>query len=107
MIAMRVGDEDMRDLLALYRTEHGVDMRAIVGAGIENGDFACTYDVGAGAGEGERAGIGRQDPAHMCRDAVHPARRRVEVAIEGDVVGHGTDCVSFVSDRSSNYISEG
>ena len=74
MIAMGVGDEDMRDGLAAHRVEQRRDMGLVERAGIDDGDTAAPDDVAHRALEGERAwivgraaGARRARPPRPCR----------------------------------------
>ncbi len=88
VIAMGMGDEDMRHGLAAHRVEQGVDMRLIRRSGIDDGDVAAPEDVADGAFEGEWAGIvGKQAP-HAGRDFLGLAGREIEALVEADVVFH-------------------
>ena len=69
MVAMGMGDEDRRDRLALQPVEQGLDMGGQVGAGVDDRHLAFADHIGAGAGEGERPGIGRDDAPDQRRDA--------------------------------------
>src|SRR5579864_6487592 len=61
MVDMRVRHDDMRDRLAAKGVQQGFDMVGEVGAGIDHGDAAVSHHIGAGAFEGERPGIARDD----------------------------------------------
>ena len=88
MVAMGVGDEDVGDGLAAHRVEQRGDMGVVVGAGIEDRDFAAADDVAHRALEGERARIVGDDGAHARRHlgGAGPARDRSLVV--ADVVAH-------------------
>ena len=81
MVAVGVDDDDMRDRLAAHGREQPRDMGRRVRAGIDDRDPAAADDVAAGAGEGERAGIAGDEPAHQRahRDARAGADREIEV----------------------------
>ncbi len=79
MVAVGVGDENMRDGLAAHRVEQRRAVHGIVGAGIDDGDFAAADDVAHRALEGERARIVAQTAA--ARRA--SARRRVRARVRG------------------------
>ena len=89
MVAMRVGDEDVRDRLVADRIEDRLRVRLVVGAGVDDRDLSASDDVGDGAGEGERAGIVGDDPADAWRNLFDLIGWKVEALVEGDVVAHG------------------
>src|SRR6185312_11459669 len=88
MVEMRVGDEDVRHRLGAERGEQRVDMRGDVGPGIDDGDPALPDDISAGALEGERARIARDDAADERRQRRDCAIIDVDVAAERDLGGH-------------------
>ena len=85
---MRMGDEDMGDGLAVERLQQRVDMILLLRAGIDHRDLAVADDVGAGALEGERAGIARDDAADQRRQPLGPPVFEGKVAAERDFTGH-------------------
>ena len=91
MVAVGVGDEDMRHRLAADSIEQRFRMRLVVGAGIDDGDVTPAYDVAHRAGEGERARIVAENPPHAGTRLVDGPRLERKVAVERDVVivGHG------------------
>ena len=86
MIAMGMGDKDMRYRLALHRVEQRIDMHLIVRTGIEDGDVAASDDVTDGSFEGERSRIIGEQPAHPGRDLLDLAGREIEAFVEADIV---------------------
>ncbi len=88
VVVMRVGDEDVGDGLAVERLQQRVDMVLLLRAGIDHRDLAVADDVGAGALEGERAGIARDDAADQRRQPLGPPVFEGEVAAERDFTGH-------------------
>jgi hypothetical protein len=88
VIAVRVGDEDVRNSLALRGLQQRVEMNGIVRAGIDDGNFAVPDDLAARSGEGERAAIPGDDSAHQWAYLHHLAGCGGRVSLEGDVVRH-------------------
>jgi hypothetical protein len=60
VVAVRVGDEDRLDRPAGDRRQQRVQMRGIVGAGVDHREVAGADEVGLRAAVGVRRGIGRQ-----------------------------------------------
>ena len=89
MVAMRVGDENMRHRLVAHGIEQRGDVDRIVGAGIDDGDLAAADDVGERALEGERPRIVGHHPAHAGHHLVDGVGGEIERLVEGNVVGHG------------------
>ena len=89
MVAVGVGDENMRHRLVAHGLEQRGDMGGIVRAGIDDGDAAAADDVAHRALEGERPGIVRHHAAYAGHRLVHGVGREFEIFVEGDVVGHG------------------
>jgi hypothetical protein len=84
---MRVGDEDVSDRLAPHGAQDGIDVILEVWAGIDDCHLAVADDVGAGAPEGEGAGIVGD---HAADERCHLHRRAVvelELLDEGNA-GH-------------------
>src|SRR5579875_3247824 len=88
MIAMGVGDEDVRDALVAEPGEQSLDMLGKIGAGIDHGDRAFADDIGAGALERERARVPRNDAAQPGRDALEPAVGDGKIAMQRKIGGH-------------------
>ena len=76
MIAMGVGDEDMRHGLAAHRVEQRRAVGGIVGTGIDDRDLAAADDVAHRALEGERARVVAQDAPHAGHRLVDLVRAR-------------------------------
>ena len=88
MIAVRMGDENMRDRFAAHRVEDRGDVRGVVRAGIEDRDLAAADDIADRALEGERPGIVGDDRAHAGRDLLRPAGHEVKDFVVLDVLAH-------------------
>src|SRR5271165_299402 len=89
MVAMSVGDQDMRDLLARETGEQRLDMVGEIGAGVDHCDLTMADDISPGTPEGEGAGIARYNaPDHRC-DRLQPAVFEREFATKGDLDSHG------------------
>ena len=88
MVAMGVGDEDVRHRLAAHRVEQRRDMGVVVGAGIEDRHLAAADDVADRALEGERARIVGRHRTHQRRHLFRPVGLEIERLVERDVVGH-------------------
>ena len=88
MVAMGVGDEDVRHGLAAHRIEQRRDMGVVVRAGIEDRHLAAADDVADRALEGERARIVGGHRAHQRRHLFHRVGLEIERLVERDVVGH-------------------
>src|SRR5258708_10730853 len=91
VVAVGMGDQDMRHGLAPHRIEQRRRMGFVVGAGIDDRDLAAADDITHRAGEGERARIIAEDPPHARTDFFGHAGFSGEIAVERDVVvvGHG------------------
>ena len=85
---MGVGDDDVGHRLAAHGVEQRLDVLLVERAGIDDRDLAAPDDVAQRSLEGERARIVDEDAPHAGRDLLDHAGREVELAIEGDVVGH-------------------
>ena len=105
MVAMGVGDQTMRHPLAFNRREQGIEMRIIIGTGVNDGDVALADNVGTAARVSERAGIVGDHPPQAGREHIGHAVREVDVFNEGNcgqnarlfrqrAVNHGGECVS-------------
>ena len=90
MIAMGMGDENVRDGFAAHGIEQRRDMGIVIGAGIEDRDFAAADDVTHRALEGERARIIGDHRAHAGRDLRHRVGLEIESLVERDVVAHAS-----------------
>jgi hypothetical protein len=93
MIAMGVGDENMRHRFAAHGVEQRLDVGVIRRAGIDDGDLSAPDDVAHGTLERERAGIIRQQPAHARDDVLDHTGSKVESFVEADVVLHAFSVV--------------
>ncbi len=91
MVAMRMGDEDVRDRLAAHGIEQRRDVGVVVGAGVKDRDLAAADDVADRACEGERAGIVGHDRPHVRRDLFRSAGYEIEALVIGDVVAHAEE----------------
>src|SRR5437660_2043437 len=65
------------------------DMLFELGAGVDHRDLALPDDIGAGALEGERAGIARDNAADARRDPFEPAVFEGDLATIGNLDSHG------------------
>src|SRR5690349_6559963 len=84
MIAVAMGDEDVRDALARECAFQRRDMLAEIGSGIDHRDVLAADDVDAGALEGEGSRIVGDDAADQGRDGDKLAIVRLEFLDEGD-----------------------
>ena len=75
MVAMRVGDDHMRDRLAAHGVEQPRYVLLVFGPRIEDRDAAAPDDVAHGAFKGERARVVGQQPTQARHDLLDPARR--------------------------------
>ena len=89
MIAMGVGNENMRHRLVAHGRKQRGDMGGIARSGIDNCDAALADDIAERALEGERPRIVRHDAAYAGHRFIDGVGRELEIFIEGDVVGHG------------------
>ena len=89
MIAVGVGDENMRDGLAAHRIEQRRAVGGVLGTGIDDRDFAAADDVAHRALEGERARIVAQKPPHAGHRLVDAAGDELEILVVWDVFSHG------------------
>ncbi len=88
MVAMGMGDKDVRHRLVAHGIEQRADVAGIVGAGIDNGDATVADDVAERAFEGERARIVGHDSPHAGHHLIHPIGREIEILVERNVVAH-------------------
>src|SRR6266487_4775422 len=95
VVAVGMGDENMRHRLAAHGVEQRLGVRFVVGAGIDDRDLALADDVTDRAGEGERARIVAENASHAGAGFIDDTRLEREVAVERDVVvvGHGISSV--------------
>ena len=91
MVAVGVGDQNMRHGFAAHGVQQRRGMDFIVGARIDDRDLALADDVTHRAREGEGAGIVAQNPPYAGADFFDHAWLQGKVAVERDVVviGHG------------------
>ena len=85
MIAVGVGDENMRDGLAAHGVEQRRAVDGIVRARIDDGDLAAADDVAHRAFEGERARVVAQYAPHAGHRLVDASGNELEVFVVGDV----------------------
>ena len=88
MIAMGMGDEDVRDRLAAHGIEQRRDMGVIVGAWVEDRNLAAADNVADRAREGERTGIVGDDRPYVRRHLFRSTGQEIEGLVVGDVVAH-------------------
>ena len=105
MVAMGVGDEDVRHRLAAHGIEQRRDMRLVNRAGIDDGDAAFADDVADRALEGERPGIVAQDAADAGHHLLDLAGREIEGLVEGNVVAHAQ--ADGRSEERGQWVEEG
>src|SRR5262249_30758834 len=96
MVAVGVGDKDVRHLLIGEARKQRRNMVIEIGAGIDHRDFALANDIGAGALIGEGAGIAGDDAAHPWGHCFYSAVFEGDIATIGNLNGHHS------SDRSFN-----
>jgi len=84
MVQMVVGDEDVADALARHSGQQGLQMVRVVRAGIDDRHHPLADDVGAGAGEGERAGVVGDHPSDQRGDLVRAPVLELYPPDEGD-----------------------
>jgi hypothetical protein len=75
VVAMAVGDDDHGDPLAGDRLDHRLEMGGVGRTGVDDRNLALADDVDAGAGEGERRRVRRDDPADALAEPRQAARR--------------------------------
>src|SRR5689334_24631726 len=86
MIAVSMGDENMRHRLATHGVEQRTDMRRVIGARIDDCDFPAPQNIADGSLEGERTWIVGHNAPHALHRLVNRIRRKFEVFVEGNVV---------------------
>ena len=82
VVAVGVGHADVRDGPALQRSQQRRHVGGVVGPRVDDCDLGAADDVGAGAGEGERAGVGCRDPLHKRCDLHRCSVGGVVVCVE-------------------------
>ena len=75
---------EMAHRLIAKRAYQRGNVGIVGGARVDDGHGAAPHDVGAGALERERSGVGSQNPADTGAHHVHPAGNSVQIEIEGD-----------------------
>src|SRR4051794_6611162 len=90
MIAMGMGDDDVRHRLAAHRVEQRRTMRLVDRTGINDGDLPLPYDVAYRALEREWSGIVAQYPPHARHHLFDGVRREVELFVVGNILVHRT-----------------
>jgi len=88
MVAMRVSDQDVRHTLRRETGEQGLHMLGEVGAWVDHRNLAAADHVGAGAPEGEWAGVARDDTADPRCYRFEPTVFEREFAAKRNVDGH-------------------
>src|SRR5438105_2950306 len=88
MVAMGIGDENVRYCFAAHGVEHGADMGRIIRARIDDRYIAASNDVSDSPLEGERPWIVGHDPAHLGHRLVHHIGREIEILVEWNIVVH-------------------
>jgi hypothetical protein len=88
MVAMGVGDQNMRHGFTAHRVEQRRDVPRVRGPGIDDRDPAATDDIAQRSPEGEGTGIVGEDAPHPWRDFIDHAGRKVENLVERNLVGH-------------------
>jgi hypothetical protein len=88
MVAVGVGDENGGDSVAAHGVEQRCDVRIVVGAGIEDRDFAAADNVADRTFVGERPGIVGDDRSHSGRHRCGATRHQFECLVIADVVVH-------------------
>src|SRR5215469_1121683 len=88
MVAVRMGDKNMRDLFAREAGEQSVDMVGEIGTRVDHRDLALPDNVCAGAPKGKGAGIARDDAADHRRDRLQPAVFEQKLATKRDLDSH-------------------
>jgi hypothetical protein len=88
MIAVGVGDENVRHRLVSHGIEQRADMGGIVRTRVKDRNLAAADDVTDGAFECERTRIVGHDPTHTRHRLVHDIGREFEVLVERNIVVH-------------------
>src|SRR5262245_37273342 len=88
MVAMGVGDENMRHCFVAHGIEQRTDMRGIVRAWIHNRHFAAADDVTDCTFERERSRIVSHDPPYARNRLVRQVGRELEILVERNVIVH-------------------
>jgi hypothetical protein len=85
MIAVGMGDENMRDGLAAHGVEQRRAVHGIFRTRIDDGDLAAADDVAHRALEGERAWVVAQHAPHAGHRLIDASGNELEVFVVGDV----------------------
>src|SRR4029078_5188869 len=88
MIAVGMGDENMRYRLAAHGVKQRTDMRRIVGTRINDRNFLAAEDIAHGPLEGEWTRVVGHDSPDARHRLVDHVRRKLESFVGGDVVVH-------------------
>src|SRR4029079_11933530 len=88
MIAMRVGDENMRHGFVAHGVKQHSDMSRIVWAGIDDRNFTAAEYVAQRSLEGERTGIVGHNSPYARHRLVDDVRRKRKIFVKGNVVAH-------------------
>jgi hypothetical protein len=104
MVAMGMGDQNMRHRLAAHGVQQRLCVRLVVRSGIDDRDLALAHDVADRAGEGERARIVAENPPHAGASFVDHARLERKIAVERDVVVVGHCCSCLFRDTTTVVI---
>src|SRR6478736_759430 len=88
MIAVGMGDENMRYRLAAHSVKQRTDMRRIVGTRINDRNFPAAEDIAHGPLEGEWTRVVGHDSPYTRHRLVDHVRRKLEIFVEGNVVVH-------------------
>src|SRR5262245_60024256 len=100
MVAVRMGDEKVRDGCAAHRIEQRRDVVLVIGPGVDDRHRVVSDDVAHGSLEGERARIVREHAAYAERDLVHATGHEIQSLVEGNVVGHALGLPRDAKDAS-------
>src|SRR3954453_660583 len=90
MIAVGMGDDDVRHRLAAYRVEQRRTMRLVHRTGIDDGDLPPPHDVAHRALEGKRTRVVALYPPHARHHLFDGVRREVELFVVGNILVHKT-----------------
>jgi hypothetical protein len=88
MVAVGVGDQDMRHRLPAYGLEECGNVRLIERPRIDDGDAPAADDVAHRPLERHRPRVVAHDPAQPGAHLLDGVGRQVEAAVERNVVGH-------------------
>ncbi len=88
MVAVGMGDENMRHRLAAHGIEQRSDVRLVEWTRIDDGDLSLAHDVGDCALERERTRIVGEHAAHARQHLLDRVGRELEALVEWNVVAH-------------------